>query len=244
MFNSRNVSFSGRTTSLKKDMMGRGKIEVKKIEDKKNRVVTFCKRRTGLMKKARELSLMCEAQVGLVIFSQTGKLSHFSSPRDMNVVIQEYHEHVKRRGKLPPKVQSSSQSEKVAELMQKIQVTEKMVRNLKGEELSSLGPNDLEQVERQIQLGMNRVRARKNQLVEEIQRTANDLQKDNDELHKMLSEERRYAERIVNDNVRMPSTGIASNLWQQNFQQPWQRNHSLVCLPEQEHRLTVLQGWR
>ncbi|GLJ12098.1 hypothetical protein SUGI_0184290 [Cryptomeria japonica] len=61
--------------------MGRGKIEAKRIEDKKNRVVTFCKRRTGLMKKARELSVLCDAQVGLVIFSQTGKLSHFSSPR-------------------------------------------------------------------------------------------------------------------------------------------------------------------
>ncbi|GLJ12101.1 hypothetical protein SUGI_0184340 [Cryptomeria japonica] len=143
----------------------------------------------------------------------------------MNVVIQEYHEHIKSSGKLPPKVQSSSQSEKVAELMQKIQVTAKMVRNLKGGELSSLGPNDLEQVERKIQLGMNRVRARKNQLVEEIQRRANDLQKDNDELHKMmqLSEERRYVERIVNDNVGMLSTGIPSNPWQQKFQQPWQR---------------------
>ncbi|XP_059071465.1 MADS-box protein AeAP3-2-like [Cryptomeria japonica] len=120
---------------------------------------------------------------------------------------------------------SSSQSEKVAELMQKIQVTEKMVRNLKGEELSSLGTNNLEQVDRQIQLGMNRVRARKNQLVEEIQRRGNDLQKDNDELHKMmqLSEEWRYVERIVNDNVGMPSTGVASNPWQQNFQQPWQK---------------------
>ncbi|GLJ12109.1 hypothetical protein SUGI_0184490 [Cryptomeria japonica] len=61
--------------------MGRGRIEVKKIEDKKSRVVTFCKRRAGLMKKAQELSVLCDAQVGLVIFSQTGKLSRFSSPR-------------------------------------------------------------------------------------------------------------------------------------------------------------------
>ncbi|XP_059072735.1 truncated transcription factor CAULIFLOWER A-like isoform X4 [Cryptomeria japonica] len=226
--------------------MGRRKIEAKKIEDKKNRIVTFCKRRTGLMKKSRELSVMCDAQVGLVIFSQTGKLSHFSSPSDMNVVIQAYHEHVKSSGKLPSKFQSSSQSEKVAGLMQKIQVTEKMVRNLKGEELSSLGPDDLEQVERQIQVGMNRVRERKNRLVEELQRRANDLQKDNDELHKMmqLSEERRYGERISNDNVGMLSTGMATNPWQQSFQQPWRINHSSVRLPEQEHRLTVLQGWQ
>ncbi|XP_059072914.1 truncated transcription factor CAULIFLOWER A-like [Cryptomeria japonica] len=206
--------------------MRRGKIEAKRIEDKKNRVLTFCKRRAGLIKKARELSVLCDAQVGLVIFSQNGKLSHFSSPRDMNLVIQEYHENIKSSGKFPKKFSSPYRSKKVAGLMQKIQVTEKMVRNLKGEELSSLGPDDLEQVEHQIQLGMNRVRARKNQLVEELQRRANDLQNDNDELHKMVR------------------TGIASNPWQQNFQQPWQRNHSLVRLPEQEHRRTVLKGWR
>jgi len=59
--------------------MGRGKIEIKKIQNKTTRQVTFSKRRTGLLKKTHELSVLCEAQVGLIIFSSTGKLSQYCS---------------------------------------------------------------------------------------------------------------------------------------------------------------------
>nr|CAD1824375.1 unnamed protein product [Ananas comosus var. bracteatus] len=34
----------------------------------------------GLMKKARELAVLCDAEVGLVVFSAKGKLYEFSSP--------------------------------------------------------------------------------------------------------------------------------------------------------------------
>ncbi|KAG6520805.1 hypothetical protein ZIOFF_017866 [Zingiber officinale] len=43
--------------------MGRGKIEIKLIENTTNRQVTFCKRRNDLLKKAYELSVLCEAEV-------------------------------------------------------------------------------------------------------------------------------------------------------------------------------------
>jgi hypothetical protein len=59
--------------------MGRGKIEIKKIQNKTTRQLTFSKRRTGLLKKTRELSVLCEAQNGLIIFSSTGKLSQYCS---------------------------------------------------------------------------------------------------------------------------------------------------------------------
>ncbi|PQQ10416.1 hypothetical protein Pyn_19160 [Prunus yedoensis var. nudiflora] len=45
------------------------KIEVKRIENTTNRQVTFCKRRNGLLKKAYELSLLCDAEVSLIVFS-------------------------------------------------------------------------------------------------------------------------------------------------------------------------------
>ncbi|GMN26802.1 hypothetical protein TIFTF001_001438 [Ficus carica] len=52
--------------------MGRGKLELKMIENKINRQVTFAKRRNGLLKKAYELSVLCEATVALIIFSNRG----------------------------------------------------------------------------------------------------------------------------------------------------------------------------
>nr|AFX72878.1 MADS-box protein SEP2B [Aquilegia coerulea] len=59
--------------------MGRGKVELKRIENKINRQVTFAKRRNGLLKKAYELSVLCDAEVALIIFSTRGKLYEFCS---------------------------------------------------------------------------------------------------------------------------------------------------------------------
>nr|XP_025625059.1 MADS-box transcription factor 31 [Arachis hypogaea] len=61
--------------------MGRGKIEIKRIENTTTRQVTFSKRRNGLLKKTNELSVLCDAQIGLIVFSNTGKLfRYFSHP--------------------------------------------------------------------------------------------------------------------------------------------------------------------
>ena len=61
--------------------MGRGKIEIKRIENSTNRQVTFSKRRAGLVKKAREIGVLCDAEVGVVIFSSAGKLYDYCSPK-------------------------------------------------------------------------------------------------------------------------------------------------------------------
>ncbi|KAA8519520.1 hypothetical protein F0562_013776 [Nyssa sinensis] len=49
--------------------MGRQKIEIKKIEKKNNLQVTFSKRRTGLFKKAAQLSALCGAEVAVIVMS-------------------------------------------------------------------------------------------------------------------------------------------------------------------------------
>lgn len=68
--------------------MGRGRVELKRIENKINRQVTFAKRRNGLLKKAYELSVLCDAEVALIIFSNRGKLYEFcSSSRYISIHI-------------------------------------------------------------------------------------------------------------------------------------------------------------
>jgi hypothetical protein len=57
--------------------MGRGKIQIKRIENQTTRQVTFSKRRAGLLKKTHELSVLCDAQVGLIVFSSTGKMCQY-----------------------------------------------------------------------------------------------------------------------------------------------------------------------
>eukprot|EP00256_Glycine_max_P053944 XP_014620692.1 MADS-box transcription factor NMHC5 isoform X5 [Glycine max] len=63
--------------------MGRGKIAIRRIDNSTSRQVTFSKRRNGLLKKARELSILCDAEVGLMVFSSTGKLYDYASTRQL-----------------------------------------------------------------------------------------------------------------------------------------------------------------
>ncbi|KAF5190947.1 Mads-box transcription factor [Thalictrum thalictroides] len=60
--------------------MGRGKIEIKRIENQTNRQVTYSKRRAGILKKANELNVLCDAQVAMIMFSSSDKLTEFVSP--------------------------------------------------------------------------------------------------------------------------------------------------------------------
>ncbi|KAK2971818.1 hypothetical protein RJ640_005944 [Escallonia rubra] len=59
--------------------MGRGKIVIRRIDNSTSRQVTFSKRRNGLLKKAKELAILCDAEVGVVIFSSTSKLYDYAS---------------------------------------------------------------------------------------------------------------------------------------------------------------------
>lgn len=69
--------------------MARERREIKRIESAAARQVTFSKRRRGLFKKAEELSVLCDADVALIVFSSTGKLSQFASSRCV-VVVRSY----------------------------------------------------------------------------------------------------------------------------------------------------------
>ncbi|KAF9934410.1 myocyte enhancer factor [Linnemannia zychae] len=72
--------------------MGRKKIQIKTITDERNRQVTFQKRRFGLMKKAMELSVLCDCQIGLIIFNSNNKLVQYSS-HDIDQILLRYTEY-------------------------------------------------------------------------------------------------------------------------------------------------------
>ncbi|CAN6992227.1 hypothetical protein Bca4012_047639 [Brassica carinata] len=72
--------------------MGRKKLEIKRIENKSSRQVTFSKRRNGLIEKARQLSVLCDASVALLVVSASGKLYNFSAGDDLVKVIDRYGE--------------------------------------------------------------------------------------------------------------------------------------------------------
>ncbi|TRY86718.1 hypothetical protein DNTS_031469 [Danionella cerebrum] len=69
--------------------MGRKKIQISRIMDERNRQVTFTKRKFGLMKKAYELSVLCDCEIALIIFNTSNKLFQYAST-DMDKILLKY----------------------------------------------------------------------------------------------------------------------------------------------------------
>jgi len=69
--------------------MGRRKIEIEIVKDPNTRQVTFSKRRTGLFKKANELSILCGAEIAIVVFSPGNRPYSFGHP-GIDVVAAKY----------------------------------------------------------------------------------------------------------------------------------------------------------
>ncbi|KAI8831324.1 MADS box transcription enhancer factor 2, polypeptide D, isoform CRA_c [Chytriomyces cf. hyalinus JEL632] len=72
--------------------MGRKKIKIQRITDERNRQVTFLKRKFGLMKKAFELSVLCDCEIALIIINNNNKLVQYAST-DMDKILLKYTEY-------------------------------------------------------------------------------------------------------------------------------------------------------
>uniref|UniRef100_A0A673TBA5 Myocyte enhancer factor 2B n=1 Tax=Suricata suricatta TaxID=37032 RepID=A0A673TBA5_SURSU len=82
----------GQVRSTKPGTMGRKKIQISRILDQRNRQVTFTKRKFGLMKKAYELSVLCDCEIALIIFNSANRLFQYAST-DMDRVLLKYTEY-------------------------------------------------------------------------------------------------------------------------------------------------------
>ncbi|KAG2333846.1 hypothetical protein Bca4012_016545 [Brassica carinata] len=145
--------------------MGRGRVELKRIENKINRQVTFAKRRNGLLKKAYELSVLCDAEVALIIFSNRGKLYEFCSSSNMIKTLERYQKcsygSIEVNNK-PAKELENSYREYL-KLKGRYEGLQRQQRNLLGEDLGPLNSKELEQIERQLDGSLKQVRSIKTQ---------------------------------------------------------------------------------
>ncbi|KAJ6867031.1 agamous-like MADS-box protein MADS2 [Populus alba x Populus x berolinensis] len=142
--------------------MGRGRVELKRIENKINRQVTFAKRRNGLLKKAYELSVLCDAEVALIIFSNRGKLFEFCSTSNMLKTLERYQKcsYGAEEVNKPAKELESSYREYL-KVKAKFETLQRTQRNLLGEDLGPLNTKELEQLERHLESSLKQVRSTK-----------------------------------------------------------------------------------
>lgn len=143
--------------------MGRGKVELKRIDNKINRQVTFAKRRNGLLKKAYELSVLCDAEIALIIFSSRGKLYEFCSS-SMSKTLERYHRY--NYGALEGTQHSPDSQNNYQEYLKlktKVEMLQESQRHMLGEDLGKLNTRDLEQLERQLDSSLRQIRSTKTQ---------------------------------------------------------------------------------
>nr|ABG90946.1 PI1 [Streptochaeta angustifolia] len=135
--------------------MGRGKIEIKRIENSTNRQVTFSKRRNGILKKAREISVLCDAEVGVVVFSSAGKLYDYCSPKTtLPKILEKYQAN---SGKILWDEKHKSLSAEIDRIKKENDNMQIELRHLKGEDLT-LQPKELIAIEEALQNGQTKLR--------------------------------------------------------------------------------------
>ncbi|CAH8359625.1 unnamed protein product, partial [Eruca vesicaria subsp. sativa] len=168
--------------------MGRGKIKIKKIENKTTRQVTFSKRRSSVIKKTHELSVLCDAHIGLIIFSTTGKLYQYcTEPITMPQLIDRY---LQTNGlQLPdPNDNRDEFFHEIEVLRRETCKLELRLRPYHGHDLASIPPQELDGLEQQLEHSVLKVRERKNELMrqqlENLSRKRRMLEEDNNNMYR------------------------------------------------------------
>ncbi|KAJ0098214.1 hypothetical protein Patl1_28988 [Pistacia atlantica] len=138
--------------------MGRGKIEIKRIENPTNRQVTYSKRRNGIFKKAQEITVLCDAKVSLIMFSNTGKFHEFVSPTTTTKnIFDQYGTLLELTyGERTTRMQETYK--KLKDVNDKLR---KQIRQRIGEDLDDLSIDELSSLEQKMTAAVDVVRERK-----------------------------------------------------------------------------------
>ncbi|KAM1004656.1 hypothetical protein ACFX2I_004796 [Malus domestica] len=181
--------------------LGRGKIEIKRIENTTNRQVTFCKRRNGLLKKAYELSVLCDAEVALIVFSNRGRLYEYAN-NSVKGTIERYKKASADSSNTGSVSEASTQyyQQEAAKLRAQIVKLQNDNRNMMGDALSSMSVKDLKSLENKLEKAISRIRSKKNELlfaeIEYMQKRELDLHNNNQLLRAKIAENERGQQNI------------------------------------------------
>lgn len=138
---------------------------MKRIENPVQRQVTFCKRRAGLLKKAKELSVLCDADIGLMVFSHHGKLYDFTTKGTMEEVIERYMKEKDAGGTQLPgiatEVQQLDAEKEIKMLKQEIEVLQKGLRYMFGGGCGTMTLDELLVLEKHLEIWIGQIRSAK-----------------------------------------------------------------------------------
>ncbi|PSS31295.1 Floral homeotic protein like [Actinidia chinensis var. chinensis] len=167
--------------------MARGKIQIKRIENSTNRQVTYSKRRSGLFKKANELTVLCDAKVSIIMLSSTGKLHEYISP---SVATKQLFDQYQKTLGIDL---WSSRYEKMQEHLKKLKHVNRNlrreIRQRMGESLNELSYEDLHGLELDVETSLKIIRDRNYKVISNQIATYKKKLRNVEEIHRSLIHE-------------------------------------------------------
>ncbi|GLJ48456.1 hypothetical protein SUGI_1022820 [Cryptomeria japonica] len=131
------------------------------IHEEHGSPVEFFGRRKGLIKKAKEVSVLCDADVGLITFSATGRLFEYSTS-SMKMILKKYSE------TFTGILNIEADIEDLGRIKEEMQNNHRTLRHMDGEDLQELTMQELQEMEQKLEVGLHRIRSTKwNQIEEE-----------------------------------------------------------------------------
>ncbi|KAK2990112.1 hypothetical protein RJ640_002274, partial [Escallonia rubra] len=158
--------------------MARGKVQMKRIENPVHRQVTFCKRRAGLLKKAKELSVLCDAEIGLFIFSAHGKLYELATKGNMHGLVERYMKSTRPVAPAEPAKgkQVLDSIEEINMLKHEIEVLQKGLGYMSGRGTGTMTLDELHVLEQTLEVSIYHIRSAKMDIMsQEIELLKNEV---------------------------------------------------------------------
>ncbi|XP_028781550.1 floral homeotic protein GLOBOSA-like isoform X2 [Neltuma alba] len=192
--------------------MGRGKIEIKRIENSSNRQVTYSKRKSGILKKAKEITVLCDAQVSLIIFAASGKMHEYISPSTTLIdILERYH---KTSGKRLWDAKHEDLNNEIDRLKKENDNMQIELRHLKGEDVNTLNYKELMALEDALECGLAGIRERQMEIYRACRRNGKILEEENRELNFIL-------QRLAMEGARELENGFDQSVREFHSQLPF-----------------------
>ncbi|KAI7735117.1 hypothetical protein M8C21_008377 [Ambrosia artemisiifolia] len=166
--------------------MGRGKIEIKRIENTSNRQVTYSKRKNGIIKKAKEITVLCDANVSLVIYGSSGKMYEYCSPKTNLIDMLDRYQRLSGNKLWDAKHENlQNEIDRIKKENESMQIE---LRHLKGEDITSLNYEELIGYEDALENGLTNIREKKDEIPKIMRKREQVLEEENKHLMYMVQQ--------------------------------------------------------
>nr|ADC79701.1 PISTILLATA-like protein [Pachysandra terminalis] len=172
--------------------MGRGKIDIKRIENPTNRQVTFSKRKNGILKKAKEITVLCDAKVALLIISSSGKIIDYCSPNTNLIdMLAQFQSSSGKRLWDAKHEYLNSEIERIRKENDTMQIK---LRHPKGEDILNLSYKDCMCIEEALEDGLEKVRSKRIEKFKIHKQKEQELEEENRHLFNILHQQQMIME--------------------------------------------------